>query len=553
MSETITVSHNGLLNYNITTSPSPLQITPAPDDPSLGSLTINVSSNENVFTEKLVFSFDIGEGDEYLTGVSSGILCSASPSNLWQIAYEDNGNQAVFVVTPVNGGAYEVGGTGPTLTIYDIQISEELGAATFNITETTSTTNSNYQDRTTQILIAKAPAQFYVRDFACQSASVPYNGTAILCWEGTQDANTKYTMLWESQHQDVTGARTWQTPQLVDSTMFVLKVDRQYQGETFTKYLSLTVIVDNPFILTSGATMEGDLNCESLGVLYNANLLQDLTVSGNISMGSLTGSSATVNSLTSGDVTMTALTGGSITLENAGSIEIQNASGNQCVTLVIDENNNGTLRVKDAAGNTKVKLYVDSDDSATTGCLNIYNNDNNQATQLGVDGNGNGNLVIQDYSGGNNPILIGIDDKHTRSIIKLGNDTYIASDGTISSNIKHFVMPNPSQVGTQIWYACVEGPEAAAYLRGTAQLINGQALVELPQHFIDVAGNQLTTVMLTPLSADSFGLAVVEKSSQSFQVRELHKGTGTYAFDWEIKAVRRGMENYQVIRPQEQF
>ncbi|MEE9296556.1 MAG: hypothetical protein V3W34_16555 [Phycisphaerae bacterium] len=57
------------------------------------------------------------------------------------------------------------------------------------------------------------------------------------------------------------------------------------------------------------------------------------------------------------------------------------------------------------------------------------------------------------------------------------------------------------------------------------------------------------TVQLTPRSADSLGLASVERTSARIVVKELHHGVGNYEFDWEVKAVRKGFENYQVVRP----
>ena len=56
------------------------------------------------------------------------------------------------------------------------------------------------------------------------------------------------------------------------------------------------------------------------------------------------------------------------------------------------------------------------------------------------------------------------------------------------------------------------------------------------------------TVMLTPLSADSKGLAVINKHKAGFEVKELLGGTGNYEFDWEVKCVRKGAEDYRVIR-----
>ena len=44
-------------------------------------------------------------------------------------------------------------------------------------------------------------------------------------------------------------------------------------------------------------------------------------------------------------------------------------------------------------------------------------------------------------------------------------------------------------------------------------------------------------------------MAVIEKTPSGFRVRELMSGRGTYSFDWEIKGIRRGYEDYQVVRP----
>jgi hypothetical protein len=46
---------------------------------------------------------------------------------------------------------------------------------------------------------------------------------------------------------------------------------------------------------------------------------------------------------------------------------------------------------------------------------------------------------------------------------------------------------------------------------------------------------------------------VVSKSLTGFDVRELRRGHGTYEFDWEVKAVRRGFENYKVYQPWDEY
>lgn len=117
-----------------------------------------------------------------------------------------------------------------------------------------------------------------------------------------------------------------------------------------------------------------------------------------------------------------------------------------------------------------------------------------------------------------------------------------------ASGAKNFYMPHPKDTSQQIWYAAVEGPEAAAYERGTAQLQNGEAFVPFSEHFQLVVNPETMTVQLTPQSADTYGLAVVEKTAKGFQVKELMGRKGNFQFDWEVKAVRQGFERYRVIR-----
>jgi hypothetical protein len=56
-------------------------------------------------------------------------------------------------------------------------------------------------------------------------------------------------------------------------------------------------------------------------------------------------------------------------------------------------------------------------------------------------------------------------------------------------------------------------------------------------------------VQVTPKSTDSKGLAVVEKKSTGFVVQELLSGDGSYDFAYWVMAVRKGSEDFEVIRP----
>ncbi len=124
-----------------------------------------------------------------------------------------------------------------------------------------------------------------------------------------------------------------------------------------------------------------------------------------------------------------------------------------------------------------------------------------------------------------------------------------SGQGVVFGDVKNFRAKNPRDASTEIWYASLEGPEAAAYVRGTGRLVKGRAVVTLPKHFQDVATASGMTVQITPRSARSKGLAVVTQSLESFEVAELFEGAGDYEFHWEVKGVRQGFEDYKVYRP----
>ncbi len=165
--------------------------------------------------------------------------------------------------------------------------------------------------------------------------------------------------------------------------------------------------------------------------------------------------------------------------------------------------------------------------------------------------NGNLNLLVSHYSGYPNNGGLGVYD--SIGAAQAGMRVTSAGDGVVWGDTKSFRMANPKDPGTEIWYACIEGPEAAAYLRGTTRLENGRASISFPDHFKTVAIAKGMTVQLTPWSAESEGLAVTKRSLDGVEVQELHNGTGTYDFDYTVMAVRKGHEDYQVIRPVEEL
>lgn len=111
-----------------------------------------------------------------------------------------------------------------------------------------------------------------------------------------------------------------------------------------------------------------------------------------------------------------------------------------------------------------------------------------------------------------------------------------------------FVEDHPQDLTKEIVYVCLEGPEAGTYIRATAQLVNGEAVINLPEHFSLVTSEEGLTVQLTPVG-EWLQLYVVKKSPQQIIVREANGKNGR--FDYIVQGVRKGYEDHQVIRDKE--
>jgi hypothetical protein len=227
----------------------------------------------------------------------------------------------------------------------------------------------------------------------------------------------------------------------------------------------------------------------------------------------------------------------------AGAIELSGPNGNPIVNIGsgVGASNSGNIELSGPNGNPIVNIGS-AVGAPNFGFISLHGPNNQNIVRLGnaLGLPNNGFVGVQDATGA-----------HTASMtfdLQNGN-SLVRADEIRTSGSMSFSAPHPTQPDTDIIYACIEGPEAAVFIRGTAHLVNGEARVPLPDHFAHVANLDTMTVHVTPLSADSVGLAVVAKGPAGFVVRELQRGSGNYGFDWDVKCVRRGHEDYRVLRP----
>lgn len=224
----------------------------------------------------------------------------------------------------------------------------------------------------------------------------------------------------------------------------------------------------------------------------------------------------------------------STTTTGGGFYESLGANGNRNFRITTTDGSNGNrpfVALYNSSGSSRVTMFLSD---TGEGVVSVF----------GANGNRNAGLSFLDGSPNNGYVFV----SDALGDLKAGMFVDAQGRGVLFKDVNNFRMPHPNKPGKEIWYASIEGPEAGAYERGTGTLVNGKAYIEFSEHFELVANMKTMTVSLTPLNSKTLGLAVVQKQENGFLVEELMDGKGNFEFDWEVKCVRKGYEDYRVIR-----
>ncbi len=244
-----------------------------------------------------------------------------------------------------------------------------------------------------------------------------------------------------------------------------------------------------------------------------------------------------------------------------GFFTIANTQGAARVYNNVTDVDNGILTAFGTNGNTNVQI-ASYNNAPNYGVVSVHNQNGARLVDMGVTNEVAGYLASYGENLQLNSIITHITNFPDHGAIGVfgvdGNSIstvpeahmYVDANGMgrIEADIKNFVTDHPNDPTKEIVYTSLEGPEAGAYERGTATLVNGEVFVEFSEHFSLIINHSSLTVNLTPLSTNTYGLAVVEKTQNGFRVKELMNRQGNFSFDWEVKAVRKGFENIEVIR-----
>lgn len=113
--------------------------------------------------------------------------------------------------------------------------------------------------------------------------------------------------------------------------------------------------------------------------------------------------------------------------------------------------------------------------------------------------------------------------------------------------MKNFAVPHPTRPGYTLRYSTLEGPEPGVFVRGTARLSRGRAVIRLPRHFALLASRRGLTCTVTARSARSRGVVVSSLSPSRVVVREVGGGSGTYPVDFTVFGNRKDQPRFRVV------
>lgn len=221
--------------------------------------------------------------------------------------------------------------------------------------------------------------------------------------------------------------------------------------------------------------------------------------------------------------------------ENARKIDLNTTVDNAGLVRFFGTNGNLNILLSSiAADGDKAWIGLYDENGALRGASFVASSGRGGSFYNGP--NGNGNIDLTALGANTNHGFILVRDEEGKSQAGMYVDE--SGNGRLFADFVDNFVENPTKSSEYIRYSMIQGPESAAYLRGTGQLQRGQAKIRFPAHFQALIDEHSLTVMITPLSAKSKGIAVVEKGKEGFKVQELLDGLGDYKFDWEVKGVR---------------
>jgi hypothetical protein len=547
-----------LLTYSLMTTPAPVQVSPSSTSPSLATLTYVVSCPRsigavNVAQIIIILPVDAKVSEPDPTNLAavappkSSASISSTGTDEWKFDVGVAPN--IFIFTPKDDTPVHVTLQSLTITFTGIQVNALVGTALVKISEWAASGNGTPPPvtdpplGTASIAVPKFPYGFFAGNLGTDKPMIENGQRPTLTWVGSKNAT--YKMLGSTQTQDVSNIRTWsassnpQSPALTDTTTFILQVSAQEGGQTVTEYFSLTVIVANPSFTARDLTVLTTAALQGTATVGKVGAPANLVVNGNVNASDITGTGNVTASKNVSGVDVTA-SGNMKATGNVNGTDITatgnlSASKNLNVTGTLTTSGLGTIPNLNVGGTINAGRVVGGS-LQSNGGLQVYGTmrvDVGDTAAAGFYNNSSAPVVYARNTHSNRGAITGLN-----VLVGSNYDYGVSSNGYVGSYSGSALLTHlPTRNGHRV----VTSPlsvEAEVQASGSAKLTKGKATVQFEADVMDMIlhNAEHTYRVLLTATGQCNGLAVVNKSGDSFIVEELNNGTSDASFDWFIIA-----------------
>lgn len=118
----------------------------------------------------------------------------------------------------------------------------------------------------------------------------------------------------------------------------------------------------------------------------------------------------------------------------------------------------------------------------------------------------------------------------------------------VCQGLKNFAQAVETPSGElEVRYTAVEAGKALTEVTDRAELTDGTAVIELPEHFAMVTSEtEPVFVQITPHASEEVQPQVVDQSLERIEVEDFGDGPDDYSISFTVKGVRDGYEDQNV-------